>query len=61
MELKVIEGGRDELERKLLTAIWLGTPEQADYLIGKLQSLPQPDLRLVVDSTKGILSEQLND
>lgn len=57
MELKVIKGDRDELERKVLKAIWLGTPEEADYLIGKLQALPQPDLRLVADKTKGILAE----
>jgi hypothetical protein len=54
MELKVIEGNRDELERKLLKAIWLGTLEEADYLIGKLQSLPQADLRLVENSNKGL-------
>jgi hypothetical protein len=52
MGLKVIEGNRDGLERRLLKAIWLGTPEEADYLIGKLQPLPQPDLRLVSGNTK---------
>jgi hypothetical protein len=57
MKLKVIKGNREELERKLLKAIWLGTPEEADYLIGKLQVLPKPDLRLVADNTKGILTE----
>jgi hypothetical protein len=57
MELKVIEGNRDELERNLLKAIWLDTPEEADYLIGKLQSLPQPDLRLVGDNRKETLTE----
>lgn len=58
MELKVIEGDRDELERKVLKVIWLGTPEEANYLIGKLQALPQAELRLVAKKTKGILTEQ---
>jgi hypothetical protein len=56
MELKVIEGNRDELERKLLETIWLGTPEEAVFLISKFQALPQPDLRLVTDNTKEILT-----
>jgi hypothetical protein len=54
MELKVFDGNRDELERRLLKAIWLGTLEEADYLIGKLQSLPQADLRLVESNNKGL-------
>jgi hypothetical protein len=54
MEIKVIDGNRDELERRLLKAIWLGTLEEADYLIGKLQSLPQADLRLVESNNKGL-------
>ena len=37
MELKVIEGNRDGLERKQPKAIWLGTPKAADYLIGQFQ------------------------
>lgn len=56
MELKIIAGDQDELERRLLKAIWLGTPEEADFLIGKLQALPQPDLRLVTDNTIEILA-----
>jgi hypothetical protein len=47
MKLKIIEGGRDELERKVLETIWIGSLEEADRLISKLQTLPQPDLRLV--------------
>ena len=54
MELKVIDGNRDELERKLLKAIWLGALEESDNLISKLQSLPRADLRLVESNSKGL-------
>jgi len=58
MALKVIVGGRDQLERKALKAIWLGTPEEADYLVNKLQAQQQPDLRLVTSTKKMPLSEK---
>lgn len=45
--LKVLEGDRDAFEVELLKTIWLGSPEAANRMIAKLQSLPQPNLRLV--------------
>jgi hypothetical protein len=50
--LKVIQGNRDELEKEVLRTIWLGSPEEADRLIGQLQNLPQPSLQLVTSCSK---------
>lgn len=55
--LKVLEGDRAAFEAEVLKTIWLGSPEEADRMITKLQNLPQPNLRLVTSpSTNGPLS-----
>lgn len=61
MKLKIIEGNRDELERKVLETIWLGSLEEADRLIAKLQTLPQPDLRLVSNRDQETKTENLQE
>jgi hypothetical protein len=47
MTLSFIEGNRDTFERKLLETIWLGSSEEAERMIAKLQTLPKARLRLV--------------
>jgi hypothetical protein len=50
IELKIIDGNRAELERKLIEALCVGSPEEVERLGNKLNTLPQPDLRLAWDN-----------
>jgi len=58
-EAESFDGKRDELESRVFKVIWLGRSEEADYLIGKLRSIPKSNLKIVVNTKTEQLLESL--